>query len=82
MFVAGVGVLVAERQYVAVSSVSCSAAPIVLLLGGIISVLAGDYLVFATKYREELALAVKRDSLVVSIIRRNFRPYYSNVAPN
>ena len=80
MFGAGIGVLVAERQHVAVSSVSYSAAPIVLLLGGIISILAGGYLIFATKRREELD--VKRDSLVVSIIRRNFRAYYLNAALN
>lgn len=62
LFGAGIGVLVAERQHVAVSSVSYSAAPIVLLLGGIISILAGGYLIFATKRREELD--VKKDSLV------------------
>ncbi|XP_068717396.1 tetraspanin-6-like [Montipora capricornis] len=62
LFGAGVGVLVAEQHYVAVSSVSYSAAPIVLLLGGITSVLAGGYLIFAINYREELA--VRRDSLV------------------
>lgn len=67
MFGAAIGVLVIEKPHAAVSSVPFQSAPIVLLVAGIVSILAGGIEIFVTKWGEATRDRVNKGSFKVSL---------------
>ena len=67
MLGAAIGVLVIEKPHAAVSSVPFQSAPIVLLVAGIVSILAGGFEIFVTKRREATKDSVNKGSFKVSL---------------